>query len=87
MFMNFAFRVVYNFLSGLIFALQFFSFFTFCIYCTNEVMFLRNGTSLLKLLGRFVFKLCVDYGIIQIVNCNYYEETSKTSKKVIIYTV
>jgi hypothetical protein len=61
---SYAFKPLFNYISGLIFALQFFSFLAFCIYCFNEFFVLIKRRSFLQEFKKDLFKLLLKRGII-----------------------
>ena len=62
-----AFKPLFNYISGLIFALQFFSFFAFCFYCLNEFFVITKGRSFVQELKKKMFKLLLEKGFIKLV--------------------
>jgi len=73
---------IFNFIAGLIFALQFLSFLAFCVYLGNETCQMLKGKSMAEWMKTKVFVLLIKYGIIVIVREEKELEYSKQSKKV-----
>lgn len=74
---------LFNFISGLIFALQFLSFVVFCVYLANEISLLIKGKNAAEWMKTTLFALLVKYGIFVIVQEDRKEfDSSKHSQKV-----
>lgn len=71
----------YNFITGLIFALQFFSFVGFCGYLANESCLLLNGKNMAEWIKTKLLALLITYRIVITVEDEKYEGL-KQSKKV-----
>lgn len=74
---SYAFQPLFAFISGVIFALQFFSFLAFCIYCLNEVFVLRKGRSLVQEFKKDLFKFLLKRGIIKFADEKESEQVIK----------
>lgn len=59
------FSPIFNLLSGLLFALQFFSFLAFCAYCLNEIFHFTKGGRLIKRFSEALVGVLINFGIVK----------------------